>query len=319
MKRFKYINAKTVNEAVAALAEHGTKANIIAGGTDLIGELHHRVRPEQPEYIVNIKNIDGLDQITADGDGLAIGSLVKLDDIAFSSLVLSKYPVLAQAARKVASWQIRNMGTIGGNICQQTRCMYYRVTWNKFHCLRKGGAICNALAGDNRFHQSIFGSTLGCVAAHPSDIAPALVALGAEIHTSKRDIDAEDFFDGFNKTVLDADEMVTEIHIPAPPSSSKQVFVKASIRRAVDFALANVAVVISPATGTISSASIVFNAVATTPRRATGAENALIGNTLSASVAESAADAAVEGTTDLPFNKYKIELMKGILKKALLS
>ncbi len=319
MKRFTYINATTVSEAVSALAEHGAKASVIAGGTDLIGELHHRVRPEQPEYIVNIKNIAGLDQIAADGDGLAIGALVKLHDIAFSSSVLSKYPVLAQAARKVASWQIRNQATIGGNICQQTRCMYYRVTWNKFHCLRKGGAICNALAGDNRFHQSIFGAAEGCVAAHPSDTAPALVALGAEIQTSKRAIDAEDFFDGFNSTVLDTDEIVTEIRIPAPPSSSKQVFAKVSIRRAVDFALANVAVVISPATGSVTSASIVFNGVAPVPRRATGAEDALVGNTISESVAQSAADAAVEEATTLPFNKYKRELMKGVLKRAILS
>jgi xanthine dehydrogenase YagS FAD-binding subunit len=319
MKKFTYINATTVDQAVSALATHGEAANILAGGTDLLGELHHRVRPVQPEVIINLKNITELDGITEDGGGLAIGAMTRLDDIAFSSQVLSKYPVLAQAARKVASWQIRNQGTIGGNICQEVRCMYYRVTWNKFHCLRKGGAICNALAGDNRFHQSIFGSTLGCVAAHPSDIAPALVALGADIHTSKREIAAEDFFDGFTKTVLDTDEIVTEIHLAAPPSSSKQVFVKASIRRAVDFALANVAVVLEPASGSITSASVVFNAVATTPMRSTGAEDVLVGSTISESVAQSAADAAAEGTTPLPLNKYKIELMKGVLKKALLS
>jgi len=320
MKKFTHINATTVDEAVSALSQYGDKANVIAGGTDLLGELVNRCRPTQPEYIINLKTIDGLDYITEDAAGLKIGALTRLDDIAFSSVVQAKYSVLAQAARKVASWQVRNMGTIGGNICQDVRCWYFRATWNKFDCLRKNPAgVCQALIGDNRFQHSIFGAANGCIAANVSDTAPALIALDAKIVTSERTINAEDFFDGFNKTVLGADEIVKEIQVPTPPSGSKQAFAKASMRRAVDFALASCAVVIAPATGSVTSARVVLGAVAPTPRRATAAEDALIGNAISEAVAETAAAAAVAGATAQVYNSYKIQLAKGVVKRAILA
>jgi xanthine dehydrogenase YagS FAD-binding subunit len=283
MKEFTHINATTVDDAVSALAEHGDKAMVLAGGTDLLGELVDRVMPYQPEYIINLKTISGLASIQEDSAGLKIGALTPLDDIVNSSVVQSNYSVLAQAARKVASWQIRNMGTIGGNICQQVRCLYYRTSWN------------------------------------PSDTAPALIALDAQIVTSQRTINAEDFFDGFSNTVLNDDEIVKEISIPTPPSGSKQAFVKASIRRAVDFALASCAVVIAPATGSITSARVALGSVGTTPIRASGAEDALMGNSISESVAETAAAAAVDNAFALPLNKYKIETTKGVIKQAILS
>lgn len=320
MKKFTHINATTVDEAVSALSQYGDKANVIAGGTDLLGELVNRCRPTQPEYIINLKTIDGLDYITEDAAGLKIGALTRLDDIAFSSVVQAKYSVLAQAARKVASWQVRNMGTIGGNICQDVRCWYFRSTWNKFDCLRKNPAgVCQALIGDNRYQHSIFGAANGCIAVNPSDVAPALVALDAKIVTNKQTVDAEDFFDGFNKTVLAADEIVTEIQVPTPPSGSKQAFVKASIRRAVDFALASCAVVITPATGSVTSARIVLGAVAPKPLRATASEEALVGNAISEAVAEAAAAAAVAGASALTYNAYKIQMTKGLVKRALLT
>ena len=320
MKRFTHINATTVDEAVSALSQYGDKANVIAGGTDLLGQLQGWIRPEQPEYIINLKTIPGLDSVTEDATGLKIGALARLDDIASSSTVQAKYSVLAQAARKVASWQIRNMGTIGGNICQDIRCWYFRATWNKFDCLRKNPAgVCQALIGDNRFQHSIFGAANGCIAANVSDTAPALIALDAKIVTSERTINAEDFFDGFNKTVLAADEIVTEIQVPTPPSGSKQAFAKASIRRAVDFALASCAVVIAPATGSVTSARIALGAVAPTPIRATAAESALVGNAISEAVAETAAAAAVAGATAQVYNSYKIQLAKGVVKRAILT
>jgi len=320
MKRFTHINATTVDEAAAALSQYGDKANVIAGGTDLLGQLVGWIRPTQPEYIINLKTIPGLDSITEDATGLKIGALARLDDIASSSTVQSNYSVLAQAARKVASWQIRNMGTIGGNICQDVRCWYFRATWNKFDCLRKNPAgVCQALIGDNRFQHSIFGAANGCIAANVSDTAPALIALDAKIVTSERTINAEDFFDGFNKTVLGADEIVTEIQVPTPPSGSKQAFAKASIRRAVDFALASCAVVIAPATGSVTSARIALGAVAPTPRRATAAEDALVGNAISEAVAETVAAAAVAGASAQIYNSYKIQLAKGVVKRAILA
>ena len=319
MKEFTHINATSVDDAVSALAEYGDKANVLAGGTDLLTELVDRVRPVQPEYIINLKTIGGLSSIEEDGAGLKIGALTLLDDIVNSSVVQSKYSVLAQAARKVASWQIRNMGTIGGNICQEVRCWYYRASWNKFHCFRKGGNLCQATLGDHRYQHSIFGGTASCIAVHPSDVGPALIALDAKIVTSQRTINAEDFFDGFNSTVLNGDEIVTEISIPTPPSGSKQAFYKASMRRAVDFALASCAVVIAPATGSITSARVVLGSVGPIPSRATGAEDALMGNSISESVAETAAAAAVDGNFTLPLNKYKVELTKGVVKQAILA
>jgi xanthine dehydrogenase YagS FAD-binding subunit len=319
MKEFTHINATTVDDAVSALAEHGDKAMVLAGGTDLLGELVDRVMPYQPEYIINLKTISGLASIQEDSAGLKIGALTPLDDIVNSSVVQSNYSVLAQAARKVASWQIRNMGTIGGNICQQVRCLYYRTSWNKFFCFRKGGTLCPATLGEHRYHNSIFGGAGSCFAVNPSDTAPALIALDAQIVTSQRTINAEDFFDGFSNTVLNDDEIVKEISIPTPPSGSKQAFVKASIRRAVDFALASCAVVIAPATGSITSARVALGSVGTTPIRASGAEDALMGNSISESVAETAAAAAVDNAFALPLNKYKIETTKGVIKQAILS
>jgi xanthine dehydrogenase YagS FAD-binding subunit len=320
MKEFTHINATSVDSAVSALAEYGDKAMVLAGGTDLLGELVDRVSPTQPEYIINLKTIPGLSSIEEDGGGLKIGALTLLDDIVNSSTVQSNFSVLAQAARKVASWTIRNMGTIGGNICQETRCWYFRASWNKFYCIRKGGVSCQATLGDHRYHHSIFGAAGGCYAANPSDVAPALLALDASIVTSaNRSIAAADFFDGFTKTVLNSDEIVTSIEIPAPPAGSKQAFVKASMRRAVDFALASCAVVIAPATGSITSAAVALGAVGTVPFRATGAEEALVGNSISESTAEAAATAAVTGTTVLPLNKYKVEMTKGVVKQAILA
>lgn len=320
MKEFTHINATTVDEAVSALSQYGDKANVIAGGTDLFGELILRSRPVQPEYIINLKTIDGLDHITEDATGLKIGALTRLNDIATSSIVKSKYAALAQAARKVASLQIRNIGTIGGNICQQTRCWYFRTSENKFNCLKKDPAgVCQALLGDHRFQHSIFGAANGCVAANVSDTAPALIALDAKIVTSERTIDAEEFFDGFSKTVLGADEIVTEIQVPTPPSGSKSAFAKASIRKAIDFALASAAVLITPATGSVTSARVALGAVAPTPIRSTAAEEALVGNSISESTAETAAAAAVDGASALPYNGYKISVAKGVVKRAILA
>ncbi len=318
MKKFIHINATSIADAGAALTSYGTKAKLIAGGTDLIGLLQQRALSAQPEYIINLKSIPDMDYINEDSEGLKLGALARLHDIAFSPVVLGKYPALAAASRAVASWQIRSMGTIGGNICQNTRCWYYRSSWNKFNCLRKGGSLCYALTGNNREH-SIFGASNGCVASHPSDTAPALIALGAKIKTNKRTVAALDFFDGFKGTVLATDEFVVEIQVPSPASSSKQGFAKASVRRAVDFATVNAACFITPASGTITTACVVINAAGTKPTRAAKAEEALVGKSLSEAVAAAAADAAVTGATALSLNRYKIQTTKGVIKKAILA
>ena len=318
MKDFTHINAISISDAEEALDKYGDRAKLIAGGTDLIGLLKNRALRTQPEYIINLKTIPNIDYIREDSSGLKLGAMARLHDIAFSSIVTSKYPALAAAARSVASWQIRSMGTIGGNICQNTRCWYYRSSWNKFDCIRKGGSTCYALMGNNHEH-SIFSGVRACFAAHPSDTAPALVALDASIKTNKRTVAALSFFDGFSGTTLAADEFVTEIQIPTPPAGSKQGFAKASVRRAIDFAIANAACLITPASGNITSARIVISAASPIPRRATKAEESLVGKTLSEATATAAAELATDGASPLANNAHKVQITKGVVKRAILT
>ncbi len=322
MKTFTHINATSVDDAGAKLTQYGASAMLIAGGTDLIPFLMTRCLPREmlPQYIINLKTIPDLDYIKEEGGVLKLGAMAKLHDIAFSSVVLGKWSSLAEAARKVAKWQVRNMATIGGNICCKKRCWYYRSTWNKFMCVLNGGTGCPAVAGNHRY-ESVFGATNGCYAVNPNDVPPALVALSAKIKTNKRpSVEAADFFDGFKVTVLGAGEFITEIQVPAPAAGSKQSFVKASERRAVDFASANVACLVTPATGTITAARIVLGAVGTVPILATAAGTALVGKTLSESTADAAATAAVATANPISsLNKYKVQMAKGLVKRALLS
>jgi xanthine dehydrogenase YagS FAD-binding subunit len=220
MKRFLHVDATTVNEASAALAKG--KAVAIAGGTDILGTLKDNIQPEYPEVVVNLKSIPDLDYIKEEGGMLKIGAMTLLEEIADSEVVNSKYTALVQAASRTASVHIREMGTIGGNICQENRCWYFRNPDNKFFCLRKGGNMCYALAGDNRYH-SIFGAVNACIAVNPSDTAPALIALNASIVTNKRTIAADEFWAVAvpGSTVLEAGEIVTEIQIPTPASGVK--------------------------------------------------------------------------------------------------
>jgi xanthine dehydrogenase YagS FAD-binding subunit len=321
MKTFTHINATSIEDAGAKLSQYGTSAMLIAGGTDLVPFLQTRCLPDAqlPQYIINLKTIPNLDYIKEDGEGLKLGALAKLHDIAFSSVVLAKWPALAQAARLVAKWQIRNMGTIGGNICCKKRCWYYRSTWNKFQCVLNGGTGCPAVAGNHRY-ESVFGATNGCYAVNPNDTPAALVALNAKIKTNKRTINADAFFDGFKVTVMAADEFVTEVQVPVPATGSKQAYVRAAERKYVDFPLATAAILVTPASGSITAARVVLGAVGTVPIVSTDAASALVGKTLSETTADAAAAAAVSKAKEIgALNKYKIQVAKGLVKRALLS
>jgi len=233
LKKFEHINAKTVDEAVSALKQYEGKAKVIAGGTSQLDTMKRRILPDYPEALVNIKTIPGIDYIKEEGGILKIGALALLEDIANDAIVKANYAALAEAAHKVGVVSLRNMGTIGGNICQKVRCWYYRASDNRFKCLRKNPAgVCQALLGDNRYH-SIFGAVNGCIAVNPSDIAPALVALDAKVVTSKRTVGIEEFMtgDGKETTILDDDELVTEIQVPE--FSGKSAFLKFAIRKAL--------------------------------------------------------------------------------------
>jgi xanthine dehydrogenase YagS FAD-binding subunit len=310
MKEITYVNATSVSGAVSAL---GADAAVFAGGTDLFGYMKAMVSPNAPDTLVNIKNIPDLDYIKEEGGMLKIGALAKLTDIAESSVVMGNYAALAEAAHKVSSPELRNMGTIGGNICQRVRCWYYRGEYNIFPCIRKGGALCYATLGDNREH-SIFGGDAGCVSVNPSDTAPALVALNASVVTSARTIAIEDFFafNGEITTVLADDEMVTEIQVPTPAAGVKSAFVKFAARKSFDFPLVNCAAAIGGGT-----ARICLNAVFVHPLRVTGAEDAIAGQTINEANAETAA-AAMPAPFKLPSNGYKVQIAKTMVKRAIL-
>jgi len=315
IKKFTHIDAKTVDEASSILKSG--KASALSGGTDLLGTMRFEVLPNYPEVVVNLKSIPGLEYIKEETSMLRIGALTRLEDIAKNDRIKTGYSALAEAAHRTATPHIRDMGTIAGNICQLTRCWYFRLPDNRFNCVRKGGTECFAVRGDNRYH-SIFGAVKSCFAVNPSDTAPALVALNAKIQTNTRLIEAEDFWDMAipGSTVLAADEIVTEIQIPKPAAGSKSAFIKFAIRKSIDFPIVNCAASVSG-----GNARICLNAVYNKPYRATAAEESINGKPIEETSADAAGSAAVESAMVLPGekNKWKIQIAKTMVKRALLA
>ena len=322
MRKFIHINASSIDEGVSWLRRYGLKANVIAGGTDLLGKLKDEIFTRYPEAIINIKTIPGFEFIRKEDGMLKIGALTKLHDISVNPILKEMHPALAMAAHRTASPNIRQMGTIGGNICQDIRCWYYRNPNNRFPCLRKGGGRCYAIDGDNRYH-SIFGGSVegGCYAVHPSDMAPALIALNAKIITSKRTVNAEDFFqvDVLKTTVLDADEIVKEIHIPEPSNGTRSVFLKFAIRKSIDFPIVNCAAMITYSTGKVSAARICLNAVFVKPYRAMKAEEAIVEKTINETTAEAAGISALSDAKPLKHNRYMVQIAKTLVKRTILA
>jgi xanthine dehydrogenase YagS FAD-binding subunit len=322
MKTFAHFDALTVEEAVSILKRYGSNASLIAGGTDMVGKMKDQILPTYPEALVNLKTIPGMDAIREEGGLLKVGAMAILEDIAHHPIVRERYAALAEAAGRCASPHLREMGTLAGNLCQDIRCWYYRHPDNRFSCLRKRGSRCYALEGDNRYH-SIYGGSVeeGCVAVHPSDTAPALIALDASIRTTKRTVKAEDFFRvGVSKTtVLDDDEIVTEIQVPAPVKDARSAFLKFALRKSIDFPIVNCAVMVVSSKGKVEKARICLNAVYVTPYRARKAEEAVIGKALNEANAEAAGNAAIEGAKPLKDNAYMVQVAKTIVKRAVLA
>jgi len=322
MRAFEHFNANTLDEAVAILNRYKGRAQVIAGGTDLLGKLKDEILPRYPEALINLKRIRGMEYIREDNGGLKIGALTRLEDIAVHPFVKQRFEALAQAAGRAASPHLREMGTLAGNICQDIRCWYYRYPNNRFPCLRKGGGRCYAVEGDNRYH-SIFGGTVddGCYAVHPSDTAPALIVLDAVVRTTKRTIPVEDFFgvkvEG--TTVLDPDEIVTEFEIPEPHGNAGSHFLKFALRKTIDFAVVNCAAMISIRAKKVASARVCLNAVAVKPYRAVKAEEAIMGRELNETTAAAAGESAVSGAAPLKDNGYMVQLAKIIVKRTLLA
>jgi xanthine dehydrogenase YagS FAD-binding subunit len=314
-KKFAHVDAKTVDEAASIL--RSGKAALISGGTDILGTMRFEILPTYPEIMVNLKTVPGLDYVKEEGGMLKIGALTRLEDIAHNKLIRTKYTALAEGAHRTATPHIREMGTIAGNICQLTRCWYFRSPDNRFNCFRKGGNNCYAIAGDNRYH-SIFGAVNACFAVNPSDTAPALVALNAKIKTNKGLIEAEKFWDMKvpASTVLAADEIITEIQIPTPAAGVKSAFIKFAIRKTIDFPIVNCAAMIGK-----GEARICLNAVYNKPYRAQAAEDAIKGKPINENNADAAGAAAIATAKELPGerNKWKIPIAKAMVKRAILA
>jgi xanthine dehydrogenase YagS FAD-binding subunit len=314
---FSYKRTTSIQQAVQASTRPG--ARVLAGGTDLLGCIRDRVLPADTLISLNgIKELRGI-RATSDG-GLRVGALVTLTEVAEHKQIASSHPVLAQAAASAASPQLRNQGTLGGNLCQRPRCWYYR---GDFQCLRKGGEVCFAASGENQ-HHCIFGGA-PCFIVHPSDTAPALVALGAKVSIAgrrPRTIPLASFFvlpsDSLEReNVLAPGEIVTEILIPPPQAGARSMYRKVRERGAFDFALAGAAVVLTVAAGKVQAARIVLSGVAPVPWRSPEAENVLVGKALDDSAIRAAAAAAIKEAAPLSKNEYKVPMVSGVLQEIL--
>jgi xanthine dehydrogenase YagS FAD-binding subunit len=324
MKSFRHIDARSVDEACALLDQCCGKATLNAGGTDLLLVLKHELLPDYPDVVVNVKTIPGLSYVDQDAETLRIGALTSLTTLAKSPAVNAEYAVLAEAARSVATPQIRNVATLGGNLCQDVRCWYYRypaAIGGAMECARKGHGRCLAMEGDNRFHGIMNGKR--CVAVGPSDMAVALAALDATIVVSgpmgQRSVVVTDFYSPL-RNALEASEMVTEIAIPRNPNPATvaQRFLKYTLRSPVDFAVVSVATVVRMEGEVCVDARIALGAVGPGPIRATAAEEWLIGRPIEREAAAAAAERALAGAKPLSMNAYKVEIAKALVKRALL-
>ncbi len=321
MKPFRHVNAASLEEALALLTEYGGKAWVAAGGTDLLGVLKSEILADYPEVVINLRSIPALDGIDAEAGEVRIGALTTLARIADSPVVRKYCPALGLSAATVGSPEIRNMGTIGGNLCQDTRCWYYRYPdkmGGRLPCYRKGKGPCHAVKGDNRYHAVV--GARKCYAVCPSDLAVALAALDARVKTirpaGERMIPLANFYDNLGP-VLDPDELVTEIRIPAPAANALQRFVKFRLRESIDFAVVSAAAVLDVAEGVCRDARIVLGAIAPVPYRAAAAEKLVRGKPLNKRHIEQATEAALKDAKPMSGNAYKIEIAKSLVAQVL--
>jgi len=316
MQSFRYSQAKTIEGATRA------QGMFLAGGTTLVDLMKLNVL--QPSVVVDINGLP-LDRVEAlPNGGLRIGALVRNSDLAWNATVKEKYAVLSEALLSGASPQLRNMATTGGNLLQKTRCYYYRDT--NYACnKRQPGSGCSAMDGFNRIH-AVLGGSEHCVATHPSDMAVAMMALEATVHTSgpkgERAIALDEFYlvpgsTPDKENVLAPGEVITHVTLPAPAAGTRSHYLKLRDRAQYEFALASCAAVIQLSGGSIQHARIAFGGVGTKPWRSREAEKALEGQIASPDVFKQAAEAAMAGAKPLKYNEFKIELAKRALIRTL--
>jgi xanthine dehydrogenase YagS FAD-binding subunit len=328
MKTFEWANPTSVNEAVKLLTVPSAATDIdeaprpIAGGQDLLTTMKDYT--SRPARLVNLKHIAGLNRIALNARGLTIGALVTLAELEEHAGVRKSFPGLSEAAHSIATPQIRNLGTVGGNLCQRPRCWYFRL--EEVVCLKKGGSECYAATGENKYNAIIGGGPSYIV--HPSDLAPVLLALDARVTVTgaagKRVIPLDKFFtlpsqgNIRRENVLTNDDIITEIFVPASALAAHSTYLKFKERESLDFALASVAAAVQlGANKTVRDARLVLGGVAPIPWRVPAAEKFLVGKQLSADVLAEAGKIALAEAKPLEKNAYKIPLAQTLVRRAL--
>src|SRR5262249_43998611 len=320
MPVFELYQPATIDDALRLLNQHGADALVLAGGLDSMDWLKDRLK--KPKVVVDLGQIKELRGIKEVNGGLEIGATTPLTEVVRHPVVRDKFSLLMQAAELVASPQIRNQGTLGGNVSQDTRCWYYRGGWS---CYRAGGNSCYAdtPTAINREH-AIFDADR-CVAVNPSDTAPALVALDAQMvirgPRGERVVNAEDYWIGpgidiTRMNVLQPNELLVAIRIPATMAGAQFYFEKVRDRQVWDFPLGNVAAAIKPNGSNIGESRLVVNAVAATPKRLKNVEAFITGRPRNEETAKAAGDMAVGGAQTLRHNGYKVPLMRNLVRRA---
>ena len=318
---FELFQPTSVDDTLSLLAEHGDDTWVLAGGLDSFDWFKDRIK--RPKVVVELSGVEELKGIRSTEDGVEIGAMTTLTEVATNSEILASYGLLATAASQVATPQIRNQGTLGGNVSQDTRCWYYRGGWP---CYRAGGNICYASAPQamNREH-CIFGADR-CVAVNPSDTAPTLIALDAKMIVKRanreRVIDAEDFFIGpgtdiTRMTVLRPGDLLTSIRIPATWAGASFYWEKVEDRKSWDFALVSVARAMRVSNGSITEARVVVNGVAPYPMRLDAVEVAVRGRPLNEETAQMGGEVAIRRAKALRHNDYKLPLIRNLVRRAL--
>jgi xanthine dehydrogenase YagS FAD-binding subunit len=321
MPAFELLQPTSIADATKVLQRHGADAWVIAGGLDSFDWLKDRIK--KPKVLVDLSGIEELKGIRQTKDGVEIGAMTTLTETVNHPVIKESYGVLSQGAELVASPQIRNQGTIGGNVSQDCRCWYYRGGWP---CYRAGGNICYADTPEGRNREHAILHAQRCVAVNPSDTAPALIALDAKfvIQTSKgeRVVDAEDYFIGpdidiMRLHILQPGDLLTAIRIPSTWAGTQFYFEKVRDRNVWDFPLLNVASAIKVSGARIDGIRIAVNGAAARPLRLKSVEDAVRGKPRSAATGEMAGELAVRGAVPLQFNAYKIPLMRYLVKRAI--
>jgi xanthine dehydrogenase YagS FAD-binding subunit len=324
MKAFSNVNPRDLRQAVSLAREarlNGRSVSFAGGGSDLLGLVKERI--VNPDLLIHLSGIKGLDRVEAGGGRVRIGGQITLDSLSRHALISSRYAVLAEAAASVATPQIRNAGTLAGNVCQRPWCWYFR---NGFPCYKVGGNTCFSITGENQFH-AIFGGGPSFI-VHPSDTAPALVALDATFRivgpSGERSLAAADFFtlpkeNAARENALGEDEVLSSVELPNAPKGTRSVYHKVLDREAWTHAVVSAAVVLEMDRDVCRSARIVLGGVAPVPWRVQEAERLLTGRRITAELAAKVAETAVAGANPLPKNKYKVPLTREIVQRAVLS